>query len=666
MNSVGSFHGRWRLEVAFVLAPLLALVVLQYGSSRQLARAELIAHQSTLIQYMDAVAADVRRVYEDAAQSMLGVSAEALADQRFDAIARYFDGVDTSAARLTFVGSLDGCSCLTQYYDPKTGDIGIGTDPGLEAIMVRVSTLLRLEWIQHLNRSEIYVDELDAENRVVYRFVVDADSLPAGFAGFVIDRHRFEREYLPQAIARAEPMLAEDVRDNLILRVTDHAGRPLVATHKGPGQADELVGRFDFVFRDLELSARSRHTAAAQVLEANALTSWVLSTLMSMMAISGVLLTWRAARRERQLSRIRNGFVASVSHELRTPLASIAMFGELLRRGRFEAVDKVVEYGHRIEHESARLGQLIDNVLSFGRIESARVHYHPDAAAIEDIVDAALVAVDTKRAQGEFAITVTTPETRLPGVWVDVSAMVQVFVNLLDNAMKYSGNCRRVRVELYRRGGDVAVAVVDGGIGIAPDDQERIFEEFYRVAPGPPGWRGRVSVWRSFGTAWRRRAGGSRWRAASATARSSRSYFPRPTWFHCISRPLRPWIRKSKPGPDLPLAGAHSSLCDSARLILVRPCCRPVGRLIYVIELLDGSQCLATAGPARIAALNESATIREQGGKNVADRNQERKLYVAPRVVDFGAIKATTGDCLGLCLDGEHLGFYGIWPPPLA
>ena len=211
---------------------------------------------------------------------------------------------------------------------------------------------------------------------------------------------------------------------------------------------------------------------------------------MSVMAIGGVLLTLRAARRERQLSRIRNGFVASVSHELRTPLASITMFGELLRRGRVEAADKVVEYGRRIEHESVRLGQLIDNVLSFGRIESARVHYHPEAAAIEDVVGVALEAVDTRRAQGGFTITVTAPETRLPGVWIDASAMAQVFVNLLDNAMKYSGSCRRVRVELRRRGDDVAVAVVDGGIGIAPDHQERIFDEFYRVVAGSAGVAG--------------------------------------------------------------------------------------------------------------------------------------------------------------------------------
>lgn len=50
--------------------------------------------------------------------------------------------------------------------------------------------------------------------------------------------------------------------------------------------------------------------------------------------------------------------------------------------------------------------------------------------------------------------------------------------------------------------------------------------------------------------------------------------------------------------------------------------------------------------------------------RNVVNRNQRKKAYVAPRVVDFGAIEATTGDCLGLCLDGEHFGLYGLWPPP--
>ena len=490
MKRFRSFHRRWRLEVTIVLVPLLMLVILQYVSSRQLARVGAIAHQTTIMQYLDAVTAEVRHLYEDAAQEMLDVPGNALATKEFEEIARYFDTVDTSAASRLFAGSLEGCWCLTQYYDPETGHIGIGADPALEAVIRRITMLLRWEWMQHLNRSDIYVNELDAEHRVVYRFVTGAGSDTIGFTGFVIDMGRFEREYLPRAIAHARNMLSDDVQDNLIVRLTDGDGRILTATHDEPGQADAVAGRFDFVFRDLELSARSRHTAAAQVLRSNAATRWTLSTVMSAMALGGVLLTWRAARRERRISRIRQGFVATVTHELRTPLASIAVFGGILCRGRITAAHKVVEYGRRIEQESTRLAQLIDNVLSFGRIESAEVRYRPQATFLEDVVASAVAAVDARRAERGFTIAVNLPAGRLPRVRVDTTAMTQVFVNLLDNAMKYSGRGREVRGDLRHSGEEVAVAIADSGIGIAPDDQRRIFDEFYRVADGSSGVAG--------------------------------------------------------------------------------------------------------------------------------------------------------------------------------
>ena len=152
MNRFRTFHRRWRLEVAIVLVPLLVLVTLQYLSSRRLARVELIAHQTTLVRYMDAVAAAVRSVYETAAHEVLDVPGDALAAERFDAIARHFDQADTSAASLLFVGLLDGCVCLTRYYDPETGHMGIGASHATELVALRVSTLLRLQQMQRTAR----------------------------------------------------------------------------------------------------------------------------------------------------------------------------------------------------------------------------------------------------------------------------------------------------------------------------------------------------------------------------------------------------------------------------------------------------------------------------------------------------------------------------------
>ncbi len=477
-----------RLEVAIVVVPLLAILVLQYVSSRRLAEVEVIARQTTISQYLDTVVGEVRRVYENAAREVLQVPPDALVERRFEDIDRYFQSTDTSAARLLFTIPLDECWCQARYYDPVTATSRLGSDHGAEAVALRLFTALQASTLpqeEHRLRHEpnaIYVDETDPDNRVIYRFITHEDVGIVGVAGFVVDVDRFESEYLPRAMARAMEPLSGDVRDNMVVRVTDAAERVVTTTHDEPGQADVLAGRFDFAFRDWELSARSRHTGAAQVLRASASVTWLLTVLMSVAVLGGVVLTWRAAGRERRLSRIRNAFVANASHELRTPLASIAMFGELLRLGRVTSPDKVAEYGRHVEHESNRLRQLIDNVLDFARIESATVEYRRQETIIEDVVGSAVKAVDARRERDGFTISVTSSVGELPAVYVDMQAMSQVFVNLLDNAMKYSGSSKLVRVAFSRCDDYAAVSVVDSGIGIAADEQQRIFQQFYRAA----------------------------------------------------------------------------------------------------------------------------------------------------------------------------------------
>ena len=482
-------QGRHFLELAVVVVPLIAILVLQYVSSRRLAQVEVIAHQTTIASYLEAVTAQVRQLYVDVAQEALSLPGDVLAEKRFDEIRRHFGLGDTSPAKLLFAGTLDGCWCLTQYYDPATRIIGIGAEASVEAVVLRISTLLqasvlppREEHRLRLDRTRLYVDETDPATRVVYRFVANTQGELVGFAGLVVDIDGFEREYLPAAIARAGRLLPKTVQDNLIVRAVDGEGRLVTTTHDATGQSDVLGARFDFLFRDWALSARSRHTAAAQVLEANASTTWVLMVLMSVAVLSGVLLSWCAAGRERRLARIRSAFVANASHELRTPLASIAVFGEFLRRGRVTSSDKVVEYGRQIEQESHRLRHLIDNVLDFARIESAAVEYRREEVAIEDAVMAAIAAVDAGRERDGFTILLSDPGTPLPAVCIDAQAMTQVFVNLLDNAMKYSGPSRRIRVNLSMRDDCVAVSVIDFGIGIAAEDQEHVFHEFFRAA----------------------------------------------------------------------------------------------------------------------------------------------------------------------------------------
>ena len=145
---------------------------------------------------------------------MLNVPGDAVVTKEFDEVVRHFASTDTSAARLLFASALDGCLCLTRYYDPATGETRVGAEDDIEAVVLRASTLLYVRNMLPLDRTILYVDEADPDNRVVYRFVTGSDADRVGMVGFLVDRDRFEREYLPQAVSGAMDVLAQDVHDN--------------------------------------------------------------------------------------------------------------------------------------------------------------------------------------------------------------------------------------------------------------------------------------------------------------------------------------------------------------------------------------------------------------------------------------------------------------------
>jgi signal transduction histidine kinase len=196
------------------------------------------------------------------------------------------------------------------------------------------------------------------------------------------------------------------------------------------------------------------------------------------------VLALRAADRSLKLSQMKSDFVSNVSHELRTPLASIRVFAEFLKLGRAQSTERVQEYGDYIEAESRRLSRLIDNILDFSRIESGRKTYHFAVTDLEEVVTSTVRTFQVRLKHSGFEVVLDKPETRLPPIEIDPEAIAQALNNLLDNAVKYSGQSRLIRVRLFRDGRYVVLSVMDKGIGIAPDEQNKIFERFHRVSTG--------------------------------------------------------------------------------------------------------------------------------------------------------------------------------------
>lgn len=190
---------------------------------------------------------------------------------------------------------------------------------------------------------------------------------------------------------------------------------------------------------------------------------------------------WRDVTLELRMAEMRSQFIASVSHELKTPLTAIRILAETLLLGRVEGDRDKGEYLDTIVNESQRLTRLLNNVLDFSKIEKGNRTYRMELTCLAEIVHAAVRAMQYPLTQRDFHLTVSI-EDDLPDILVDRDAIEQALLNLISNAMKYSGDSREIELRVVRSNGHVVIEVSDHGIGIEPGEQKRIFEKFYRVA----------------------------------------------------------------------------------------------------------------------------------------------------------------------------------------
>lgn len=180
-----------------------------------------------------------------------------------------------------------------------------------------------------------------------------------------------------------------------------------------------------------------------------------------------------------ELNSIKSTFVSSVSHELSTPLSAIKMFAELMLKESKLPQKERSEYLQIIQAESDRLAHYIRNVLDLSRIERGEMRYHPEKLELNQVIREALALMHFHFQQHDFK-----PEIELyPGeinLNADRSGLSSAIINLLFNAIKYSARNKYIRITSSIEDGCAKISVMDRGIGIAPDDQKKIFEVFYR------------------------------------------------------------------------------------------------------------------------------------------------------------------------------------------
>ena len=306
-------------------------------------------------------------------------------------------------------------------------------DENLYCIYHKTDGISTLALLSSKNISSIFAD-FEKEFRdsgVVYR-IVDDSGRPVTGAGEVVE----------------EPFVASILGDNF------------------PGWRIEL----SFGAGDIFEKAASRHVT---------IYIWTGVLVIVLILLAGGFAA-QAVRKQIKLNKLKNDFIATVSHELKTPLASIRLLVDTLLEGNYRDQQQVTDYFQLVSKENERLTRLVENFLSFSRMERNKQTFAMDWISPANIARTAAEAVKTKFSAGKCDFELQIADN-LPEVFADHDVMVTAIVNLLDNSYKYSYDNKKIELKVFSEDSSVYFSVKDNGIGLNRRQIRKIFDRFYQA-----------------------------------------------------------------------------------------------------------------------------------------------------------------------------------------
>ncbi len=482
-------HRLW-LGLGAVAIPLALLLGLQLKWLSSLERTSAIAERAWLSNYIEAVSSEVEFFYRAQAERTLNIPDE-LFGHPVGKMAAHLRKKNVEGVHAIFVTRFDAAEAPWHgllVFDPERATWVEEGDN--EAIFAAIDIALS-PWEILANKGvlltthKMTVDEKDPSNRIVLSPISDDACRIIGVAGLVIDTEFFSEELLPRTIEKSLPKFFDErTRRNLLITVRDREGQAVIGPSRVFEHEEEVVDGLTFVFSDWTLGLGSRGTTSEQWARTNFLLNLSLTVALAVVLLGGITFMLRTASREVRLSRMKSEFVSNVSHELRTPLASIRVFGEFLRLGRVQDIEKSRKYGEYIENESRRLTQLINNILDFSKIESGAKRYDLERTDLDEIVRESVHTWAVSLKHRGVHLRYEAPTVGTSEIVVDGDAIRQALANLVDNAVKYSDDGKEIVVSLRREQDRLDLSVRDEGIGISRSEQKKIFERFHRVGTG--------------------------------------------------------------------------------------------------------------------------------------------------------------------------------------
>jgi len=340
-----------------------------------------------------------------------------------------------------------------------------------------------------------YFPRLDGRNvAVVFALHEDPTGEPTHALGFVSEAGPFIVPFM-RAVLVGAPLLPAAVTRGLptdsviVVTLRDSAGR--VAYSSVPARASRH-GLSDYASSDslsraagaLRFSVALREDALSRlVVPTPSVVRLVVTCALLLVVVAATVVLVGRVRQAAELTRARAAFVSGVSHELRTPLTQIRLFADLLQDRALRHEDDRVKWARVIDREARRLAYLVDNVLSFARVEQGTLVVRPVPTDVAAVIDETLQGFQPIAEARGSRISVQVPAS----LWatVDAGALRHILLNFLDNAVKYGRDGQTIVIHAATVGEHVRLAVEDEGRGVPEALRRAVWEPYRRLDTDP-------------------------------------------------------------------------------------------------------------------------------------------------------------------------------------
>ena len=333
----------------------------------------------------------------------------------------------------------------------------------------QINGFQKLEPIKH---------EQDSVNTINLMFILNQTSTPI-VCGIELDVLTFIQEALgPKLQTTAEQKFVFSVfrKDNNSIVYST------IDTLTNPSISPKALVRDFWILPDYYLAIDTVGESLDAIVRNRTYTNLALLLILDIILMTGVWLIFRNVKKELHLAQSKSDFVSNVSHEIRTPLALISMFAETLEMGRVKSEEKKHEYYGIITKETARLTGMVNKILSFSQLEANKKNFNFENIELSETIQEVLSTYEFHLKNKGFECSASYNDNLI--INADKEAIHEVFVNLIDNAIKYSNGTKKVEVSTGKTTLDAYLRVKDYGVGISKKDQKHIFDKFYRVSSG--------------------------------------------------------------------------------------------------------------------------------------------------------------------------------------